>query len=116
MKSPLLRVSGEGEVNLRASSLNYLLKATVVDTSKGQMGAERDKLHGVTVPVRIKGALSEPKYSLDLTAAIKENAGAKLDEVKQEAKQKLEEKRQEVQKKAEQKAGAAISEGLKKLF
>jgi AsmA protein len=51
-----------------------------------------------------------------LTAAIKENAGAKLDEVKQEAKQKLEEKRQEVQKKAEQKAGAAISEGLKKLF
>lgn len=116
MKSPLLRVSGEGEVNLRTSSLNYLLKATVVDTSKGQMGAERDKLHGVTVPVRIKGALSEPKYSLDLTAAIKENAGAKLDEVKQEAKQKLEEKRQEVQKKAEQKAGAAISEGLKKLF
>ena len=70
----------------------------------------------VTVPVRIKGALSEPRYSLDLTAAIKENAGAKLDEVKQEAKQKLEEKRQEVQKKAEQKAGAAISEGLKKLF
>ncbi len=41
MKSPLLRVSGEGEVNLRASSMNYLLKATVVDTSRGQMGAER---------------------------------------------------------------------------
>ena len=46
-----------------------------------------------------------PKYSLDLTAALKENAGAKL-----------EEKKQEVQQKLEQKAGDALSKGLKKLF
>jgi len=105
MKSPLLRVSGEGDVNLKTDNINYLLKAVLVDSSKGQMGKERDQLHGVTVPVRIKGATSAPKYSLDLTAAIKENAGAEL-----------EAKKQEVQQKLEQKAGDAISEGLKKLF
>ncbi len=127
MKSPLLRVSGEGEANLKTDNINYLLKAALVDTSKGQMGKERDQLHGVTVPIRIKGSMSAPKYSLDLTAAIKENAGAKLEEKKQEAQQKLEEKKQEaqqkldekkqeVQQKLEKKAGDALSEGLKKLF
>ena len=64
-----------------------------MDTSKGQMGKERDQLHGVTVPIRIKGATSAPKYSLDLTAAIKENAGAELEAKKQEVKEKLEEKK-----------------------
>nr|WP_321270739.1 AsmA-like C-terminal region-containing protein [uncultured Tolumonas sp.] len=105
MKSPLLRINGEGEVNLKADDINYLLKAALVNTSKGQEGADRDKLHGVTVPIRIKGSTSAPKYSLDLTAALKENAGAKL-----------EEKKQEVQQKLEQKAGDALSKGLKKLF
>jgi AsmA protein len=57
------------------------------------------------VPVRIKGQVSAPKYSIDLTAALKENAGAKLEDKKQELQQKL-----------EQKAGDAISKGLKKLF
>lgn len=116
MKSPLLRVSGEGEANLKTDSINYLLKAALVDTSKGQMGKERDQLHGVTVPIRIKGSMSAPKYSLDLTAAIKENAGAKLEEKKLEVQQKLDEKKQEVQQKLEKKAGDALSEGLKKLF
>nr|WP_321237844.1 AsmA family protein [uncultured Tolumonas sp.] len=105
MKSPLLRINGEGEVNLKADDINYLLKAALVNTSKGQEGADRDKLHGVTVPIRIKGPTSAPKYSLDLTAALKDNAGAKL-----------EEKKQEVQQKLEQKAGDALSKGLKKLF
>ena len=105
MKSPLLRISGEGDVNLRTDNINYLLKAALVNTSKGQEGADRDKLHGVTVPIRIKGPTSAPKYSLDLTAALKENAGAKL-----------EEKKQEVQQKLEQKASDALSKGLKKLF
>ena len=73
-------------------------------------------MHGVTVPIRIKGSTSAPKYSLDLTAAIKENAGAELEAKKQEVKQKLEEKKQEAQQKLEQKAGDALSEGLKKLF
>lgn len=116
MKSPLLRVTGEGEANLKTDGINYLLKAVLVDTSKGQMGKERDQLHGVTVPIRIKGTMSAPKYSLDLTAAIKENAGAKLEEKKQEVQQKLEEKKQEAQQKLEKKAGEALSEGLKKLF
>lgn len=105
MKSPLLRVSGEGNVDLKNDNINYLLKAALVNTSKGQEGAERDKLLGVTVPIRIKGTMSAPKYSLDLTAALKENAGAKL-----------EEKKQQVQQKLEQKAGEALSKGLKKLF
>lgn|GEM_PF-3980663 len=105
MKSPLLRVSGDGEVNLRTDTIDYLLKAALVDSIKGQTGAERSQLSGVTVPIRIKGPIATPKYSLDLTAALKDNANAKLNEKKQELQQKL-----------EQKAGGALSQGLKKLF
>ncbi len=38
VKSPLLRVGGEGDINIGEDSLNYLVKASVVGTTKGQGG------------------------------------------------------------------------------
>ncbi|MGQ5521856.1 AsmA family protein [Chitinimonas sp. PSY-7] len=105
IKSPLLRVNGEGEADLKTETVNYLVKAALVATSKGQEGASRDDLRGLTIPVRIKGSFAAPSYSLDLSAALKENAGAKLEEKKAEVKQELKEK-----------ANDAIKKGLKSLF
>jgi len=65
MKSPLLRVGGEGEINIGADSLNYLVKASIVGTTKGQGGRELEDLRGVTVPVRVSGPLAAPSYKLD---------------------------------------------------
>jgi AsmA protein len=74
MKSPLLRVAGEGEINIGADSLNYLVKASVVGTTKGQGGRELEELHGVTIPVRVSGPLASPSYKLDFGKAATDTA------------------------------------------
>lgn len=68
MKSPLLRILGEGAIDLGQDSVNYLVKATVVGTSKGQGGRDVDDLKGLTVPVRITGPLAALSYKLDFSA------------------------------------------------
>lgn len=74
MKSPLLRVSGAGDIDIGNDAINYLAKATVVGTSKGQGGAEADQVKGVTVPVKLTGPLGTPKYEIDYAALATEAA------------------------------------------
>ncbi|HKA39844.1 MAG TPA: AsmA family protein, partial [Burkholderiales bacterium] len=78
MKSPLLRVGGEGEVNIGEDRLNYLVKASIVGTSKGQGGRDTEELSGVTVPVRVAGPLEKPSYKLDFGKAATESAKQRL--------------------------------------
>jgi AsmA protein len=68
LKSPLLRVGGEGAIDLGQDSINYLVKASVVGTSKGQGGRDVGDLTGLTVPVRVTGPLAAPSYKLDFNA------------------------------------------------
>ena len=68
LKSPLLRVGGEGEINIGGDTVNYLVKATLVGTTKGQGGRDAADLSGITVPVRVQGPLGAPSYSLDFNA------------------------------------------------
>ena len=83
-KSPLLRLSGSGDVNIGANSIDYVAKASVVGSSGGQGGKDAAELHGVTVPVRITGPLDAPRFRVDLGAAagqaVKQKAGEKLKE------------------------------------
>ncbi len=65
LKSPLLRVSGAGDIDIGNDRLNYVLQASVVATSKGQGGREAAALKGVTVPVKLTGALDAPQWSID---------------------------------------------------
>jgi len=80
MKSPLLRLTGAGDINIGEDSLNYLAKASVVESSKGQGGAEMASLKGVTIPVRISGPLKSPQYSLDFSGAVTEAVKKKADQ------------------------------------
>lgn len=68
MKSPLLRVLGEGAIDLGQDRINYLVKASVVGTTKGQGGRDVSDLKGLTVPVRVTGPLAAPSYKLDFSA------------------------------------------------
>ena len=54
-KSPLLRLGGEGDIDIGNENLDYLVKATVVATAAGQGGKELVDLKGVTVPVKLTG-------------------------------------------------------------
>lgn len=89
MKSPLLRVGGEGDINIAEDSVNYLVKASIVGTAKGQGGRELDELKGVTVPVRVTGPLAAPSYALDFNALATEAVKQK---VEQTVKSKIEER------------------------
>jgi AsmA protein len=81
-KSPLFRLGGAGDINIAASSLDYLAKASVVATGEGQGGRERDRLAGLTVPVRLTGTFDELKYDVDYrgmaSQAAKSEIGGKI--------------------------------------
>ena len=66
-KAPLLRLTGGGDVDIGNSTVNYTARAAVVATSKGQGGRDLSSLAGVTVPVRITGALQKPDIAVDFT-------------------------------------------------
>ena len=62
MKSPLLRLVGEGWANLPGNNVDYLATVTVVGTLKGQDGESLDDLKGIALPVRIKGDLGQSRH------------------------------------------------------
>src|SRR5262245_13310362 len=84
VKAPLFRVGGAGDIDIPNSSLNYVAKASVVATSKGQGGKERDDLAGLTLPVKLSGTFDDLKYQVDYRsmagAAAKSQAGEKIKE------------------------------------
>lgn len=80
MKSPLLRVGGAGDINIGEDSLNYLVKASVVGTLKGQGGRDATDLKGLTVPVRATGPLTAPSFSLDFGAMLTDTVKEKVEE------------------------------------
>jgi AsmA protein len=81
-KAPLFRLGGAGDINIGASSLNYLAKASLVATAQGQGGRERDNLAGLTVPVKLSGTFDDLKYEVDYRGmagqAAKSEIGGKI--------------------------------------
>lgn len=99
-KSPLLRLSGSGDIDIGDNRIDYLAKATVVNTATGQQGKELADLRGVTVPVRLSGPLDAPSYQVDFAAIATGLAKARLDEAAGQLQQKAQDKvRSQVQDK-----------------
>ena len=67
-KSPLLRVTGAGDINIGEGTMNYTAKATLVATSTGQGGKDRADVTGITAPVLITGPFENLTYSVDIAA------------------------------------------------
>lgn len=88
--SPLLRVSGKGSVDLPQQALDYLLNVVVVNTATGQGGKALDKLRQLTVPIKITGSFTQPKFGIDMQAVLKDQAKQKLENrVNQELDKRL---------------------------
>lgn len=92
-KSPLLRLGGEGDIDIGNETLDYLVKATVVATAGGQGGKELSDLNGVTVPVRLTGTFAAPQYKIDFAGiaagAAKAVLEKKTDEIKAKAQDQI---------------------------
>lgn len=93
LKSPLLRLGGAGYIDIGNNSMDYLAKATLVKSLKGQGGS--NDLTGITVPVRAKGPFSDLKYTLDFGAMATEMAKQQLETRKDEVKTKIEDQLKE---------------------
>lgn len=76
LKSPLLRLTGNGDIDIGNDSMNYVAKAMLVKSLEGQGG--KDSLAGVTVPVRVSGPFTGLKYTLDFGAMVGEAAKEKV--------------------------------------
>ncbi|XXJ18430.1 AsmA family protein [Desulfovibrio caledoniensis] len=68
MKSPLLRVTGQGWADLPQNTTDYTATVTVVGTLEGQDGKSIEDLKGLPLPVNVKGSLDNPSISLDIKA------------------------------------------------
>lgn len=68
LKSPLLRLSGKGKVDLPKRSLNYRFEPKVVASTKGQGGDAQ--VRGVTVPVLVDGPWDNISFAPDLAGMI----------------------------------------------
>jgi AsmA protein len=84
MKAPLFRLGGRGDIDVGNSSLDYVVKATVVNTTKGQGGDELSQLAGLTVPVHLTGSFDVMKYQVDYSAVAGQFAKSKAVERVQE--------------------------------
>lgn len=91
-KSPLLRIEGEGSANLVTEQLDYTLHTTLVATAEGQGGKELENLKGLTIPIRVSGTFSDPKYRPDLASIAKARAKKELEKQQERLKSKAEEK------------------------
>ncbi len=88
MKSPFLRLTGAGDIDIGSGQMNYVAKASVVSTSAGQGGKDLEHLKGLTVPVRVSGPFESLSYKLELGSLVADAAKAKVDEKKEEIKAK----------------------------
>ena len=91
-KSPLLRLSGAGDVDIGGNSIDYLAKASVVASSTGQGGKDLADLNGITVPVKISGPLDDPRIRPDLKAAAGNVAKQQAGKAEEKLKSRLEDR------------------------
>ncbi len=89
VKSPFLRLGGEGAVDIGKGRIDYLARATVTGTSKGQDGADLASLKGLQVPVRLSGPFEALDWKIEWSSVI---AGAVTQQLKNELQNRLEEK------------------------
>jgi AsmA protein len=90
VKSPFVRLSGSGDIDVAQGALDYTAKVALVATSTGQGGKGLEDVAGLTVPLRVSGPFDALKYRLDFGSAAADRARQTLDQKKDALKQKLE--------------------------
>ena len=99
-KSPLLRLGGDGRIDLPRGRLDYTVRASVANTLQGQDGADLGALKGLTVPVLLSGPFEAVDWKIQwsavasaaATAAVKEKAQEQIDAAKAKLEDKLRDK------------------------
>ena len=86
LKSPFLRLGGEGAIDIGKGRIDYVARATVAATATGQGGAELAALKGLTVPVRLSGPFEALDWKIEWSAVV---AGAVTAQLKDKLGEQL---------------------------
>lgn len=86
LMSPLLRISGAGHISLPQQTLDYRLGISVNATADAK---ELEALHGLTVPLMIRGPWAEPQVQFDLAKALSGKPLSELERGLKKLKDKL---------------------------
>lgn len=113
VKSPLLRVEGKGNVHLVQESIDYRVDTKIVGSLEGEGGKSLDELKGLTIPIRIGGTFTTPKFSLDMGEVLSGKAKAVVEEKKQQAQEAVQQKADEQKKRLEEDAKKKLKNLLK---
>ena len=84
--SAFLGIAGAGTIDLPAHRIDYLAKATVLESAEGRVPARLRDLRGIPIPVRFAGRLDAPTIRLDLDEALK---GATRQQIERRVEEKL---------------------------
>jgi AsmA protein len=68
--SPFLRLGGAGNLDIGNNAIDYLAKATLAATTKGQGGRDASSVAGITIPVKLSGPLDNPNWNVDYSALL----------------------------------------------
>ncbi len=92
LKSPLLRATGAGDINIGEDSLDYVVNVILVGTMAGQGGKALGELKGLTIPVRLSGPYTALKYKVEFSQMFsgKEQIEAGKELLKKTGKEQLE--------------------------
>jgi len=70
LKSPFIRVNGNGKADLVSETIDFRLNPKLVGTIKGQ--GDKEAHSGIAVPVIVGGTFDKPTFSPDLEALVKQ--------------------------------------------
>lgn len=129
MRSPLLRLGGEGTVDLPGEAVDYTMTTLITGTAQGQGGADLASLKGVKLDIPIRGTFDELAANFagvilsgmkdNITGNLKNQAKALADEKAAELKAQADElkaaKEEELKEKAEELKSQAVDEAKDKL-
>ncbi len=91
MQSPLLRISGRGNLDLVTDQVDYVVTTKLVGSLAGQGGRTADQLSGLQIPVHITGPMNNLSYQPDFSDIIK----PQIQRQKQKVLQQIEDKVQQ---------------------
>ncbi|QIZ76839.1 AsmA family protein [Ferrimonas lipolytica] len=92
LASPLLRVSGDGEVGITDQSVQMALVVALVGSIEGQGGGDTDTLKDIPIPLKIGGSVSEPTFGIDMSGLKDEVIEQETDKIKKKLEDKLKDK------------------------
>lgn len=88
-----LKVAGQGTVDVPASTLDYRLVATVMKIPReGADASQAQDLIDAQIPVKVTGALTDPKVRPDLQGYLKSELKQRVEKEKEQVEDKLKDK------------------------